>query len=189
MNHIRGGFHSWDDSARRQWQDPEAILTGIGLKAGMTFADIGCGGGFFAVPAARMVGKNGKVYGLDAGAASITTLKEQVEKEGLTNLYLTTGRAEDIVVCNHCADFVFFGIALHDFNDPQLVLKNARLTIKPTGKLIDLDWKKEGIPIGPPSHIKFDIAKASGLIEAAGFKVESVKDSGPYHYLITAKPL
>jgi len=187
VNHIRGGVHSFNDPGRRQWQDPEAILTGIGLKPGMTFADIGCGGGFFALPAARMVGPKGKVYGVDTNPASIDSIKKQAELEKLANLYLTVGKAENIVPCNQCADFVFFGISLHDFQDPAKVLKNAGHIIKPGGRLIDLDWKKEEIPIGPPSHIKFDEGKAAGLIEDAGFIIKSVANSGLYHYLITAK--
>jgi ubiquinone/menaquinone biosynthesis C-methylase UbiE len=188
LSHFSGGFRPYNDPDRRKWQDPEAILNRIGLEPGLTFADIGCGGGFFAIPAARMVGQDGKVYGVDANPVSIAALQEQAAAEGLNNLYLTAARAEDTAVCEQCADIVFFGIALHDFQDASLVLKNARRIIKPTGKLIDLDWKKEGIPFGPPAHIRFDEAKASRLIEAAGFKVTSVEDSGPYHYLITARP-
>jgi ubiquinone/menaquinone biosynthesis C-methylase UbiE len=188
LSHFRGGSHPFNDPGRRKWQDPEAILSGIGLKAGLVFADIGCGGGFFALPAARMVGKMGMVYGLDANPASIAALKEQADKEGLTNLYLTSGRAEETIVCEHCADILFFGIALHDFQDPAKVLENARRILKPGGKLVDLDWKKEEMPLGPPLHIRFDEKKALRLIEEAGFIKESVKDSGQYHYLITAKP-
>jgi ubiquinone/menaquinone biosynthesis C-methylase UbiE len=189
MAHFRGGFHPYNDPARRKWQDPEAILNTIGLKPEMALVDVGCGAGFFAIPAARMVGEKGKVYGIDGNPAAIEALREEGKKEGLKNLYLTAGAAEDVIVCRACADVIFFGISLHDFQDPSKVLSNARLMIKPGGKLIDLDWKKEGIPIGPPSHIKFEETYASQLIEAAGFKVESVKDSPPYHYLITAKPV
>jgi ubiquinone/menaquinone biosynthesis C-methylase UbiE len=189
MAHFRGGSNPYDDVSRRKWQNPEAILKSIGLKTGMSFADIGCGAGFFALPAARIVGEQGKVYGLDISPDAISALRERGEKEGLKNLALTTGAAEDIIVCEKCADVIFFGISLHDFQNARKVLANARRMIKPGGKLIDLDWKKEGVPIGPPSHIKFTEAHASQLIEAAGFKVESVKDSPPYHYLITAKPV
>jgi ubiquinone/menaquinone biosynthesis C-methylase UbiE len=188
LNHYHGGAMSFNDPARRQWQDPEAILKDIGVKTGITFADIGCGGGFFALPAARMVGKEGKVYGVDANPASIASLQKQAAAEGLKNLFPTHGLAEDTVLCRQCADIVFFGMALHDFKDPALVLKNVRLTIKPNGKLINLDWKKDASFFGPPVHIRFDVAKASGLIEDAGFTIESVKDSGRYHYIITAKP-
>ncbi|OGO20845.1 MAG: hypothetical protein A2Z15_01370 [Chloroflexi bacterium RBG_16_50_11] len=187
MSHYHGGSLSFNDPERRKWQDPEAILSGIGLKAGLTFADIGCGGGFFALPAARIVGNKGKIYGLDANPASIAALKEQAEREGLKNLYLTSGRAEDTIICERCADIVFFGMALHDFQDPSKVLQNARNIIKPAGRLVNLDWKKEAA-LGPPMHIRFDENKASHLIKNAGFTIESVKDSGLYHYLIIAKP-
>jgi ubiquinone/menaquinone biosynthesis C-methylase UbiE len=188
LNHHHGGGMFFNDPARRQWQDPEAILKNIGVKTGITFADIGCGGGFFALPAARMVGKEGKVYGVDANPASITSLREQAATEGLKNLFLTHGLAEETVLCRHCADIVFFGMALHDFKDPALALKNARFTIKPNGRLINLDWKKDAHSFGPPDYIRFDVPKASGLIESADFIIESVKDSGPYHYIITAIP-
>jgi ubiquinone/menaquinone biosynthesis C-methylase UbiE len=177
----------FDDPERKKWQNPEEILSGIDLKPGLTFADIGCGAGFFALPAARIVGRKGKVYGLDISEAAISALKDEAAREGLANLYLTAGRAEDIVFCEQCADIVFFGISLHDFQDPAKVLENAKKTVKPTGKLVNLDWKKEA-SIGPPVHVRFDEAKASRLIETAGFKIETIKDSGLYHYLITARP-
>jgi len=186
MTHYHGGVRPFDDPERRKWQDPEKILAEIGVKAGTTFADIGCGGGFFALPAARMAGKKGSVYGLDINPDAINSLKEQAAREGLINLSLTTGKAEDIVVCQGCADIIFFGMALHDFQDPSKVLDNAKIILKPAGRLVDLDWKKEA-GAGPPVRIRFDEAKASRLIEAAGFKIESIKDSGPYHYLITAR--
>jgi ubiquinone/menaquinone biosynthesis C-methylase UbiE len=188
LSHYQGGVHFFNDPARRKWQDPEAILSEIGLKAGLVFADIACGGGFFSLPASRIVGKKGKVYGVDANPASIAALKEAADKEGLKNLYLTAGRAEETIICEHCADILFFGIALHDFQDPVKVLENARRILKPEGKLVDLDWKKEEMTFGPPQHIRFDEKKALRLIEEAGFIKESVKDSGLYHYLITAKP-
>jgi ubiquinone/menaquinone biosynthesis C-methylase UbiE len=176
------------DRERRIWLNPEAVLSGIDLRSGSTFIDIGCGRGFFALPAARIVGKQGKVYGLDADADSIATLKEQASGEGLKNLYLTVGRAEETIVCKQCADIIFIGMALHDFQDPSRVLKNARSMARPTGRLVDLDWKKEPTDFGPPLRIRFSVEVAVSLIEGAGFAVETTKDSGPYHYLITARP-
>jgi ubiquinone/menaquinone biosynthesis C-methylase UbiE len=156
------------------------------LKHGFTFIDVGCGNGFFALPAARLVGEKGKVYGLDANAEAIGMLKKTAMKEGLRNLNLGVGMAEEIVLCDSCADVVFFGIVLHDFKDAIRVLSNARRMLKSTGKLVDLDWKKEPMKFGPPLQIRFSEEKAVSLIEAAGFKINSVKDAGTYHYLIVA---
>ena len=179
-------FH--DETERRKWQDPEGILAEIGLKPGMTFVDIGCGNGFFALPAARIVGEEGKVYGVDVDSEFMGELKEKAAQEGMTNLSLTVGSAEETLLCEACADIVFFGIDLHDFKDPAKVLSNARKMLKSDGLLVDLDWKKEPMDIGPPLHIRFSEEEASNLIETAGFKIESMKEAGGYHYLITAKP-
>lgn len=177
----------YSDRERRKWQDPEGILSGIGLKPGLTIADIGCGGGFFALPAARIVGENGKVYALDVNAGLIEGIKRQAAEEGLKNLHLTAGRGEDNVVCEHCADIVFFGMALHDFQDPARVLENAAKAIKPGGRLVNLDWKKEPMELGPPLRIRYDTATATRLIKEAGFTVVTTKDSGPYHYVLIAR--
>jgi len=177
-----------DETERRKWQNPEAILVEIGLRHGFTFMDIGCGYGFFALPAARLVGEKGKVYGLDADAEAIKMLKRKAVKEGLKNLNLKVGEAENTILCEACADIVFFGIVLHDFEDPARVLMNAKKMLKPTGRLVDLDWKKEPMEFGPPLRIRFSEEEAVSRIEAAGFKINSVKEARPYHYIIIAKP-
>jgi ubiquinone/menaquinone biosynthesis C-methylase UbiE len=177
-----------DEVERRRWQNPEAILADVGLRPGFTFVDMGCGEGFFSIPAAKLVGKNGRVYGLDIDDEAIRRLEEKARREGLENLISMVGEAEETIFCEACADIVFFGIVLHDFGDPAKVLSNARRMIKPTGRLIDLDWKKKSMELGPPVRIRFSEVEAARLIEAGGFKIDSVRESGPYHYVITAKP-
>jgi ubiquinone/menaquinone biosynthesis C-methylase UbiE len=179
-------FH--DEKERRKWQDPEGILAEIGLEPGMIFVDLGCGNGFFALPAARIVGEKGKVYGLDVDAEFIRELKEKAAKEALRNLSLTVGEAEETVLCDECADIVFLGIDLHDFRDPAKVLQNAKKMLKPDGRLVDLDWKKEPMEIGPPLAKRFSEEQAQKLIQDAGFEVETAKDAGSYHYIIIATP-
>ena len=174
------------DPERRQWQDPEKILQSLGVAPGMVFIDVGCGDGYFALPAARRVGPQGKVYAVDIDAGAIQRLREQAAREGLDHLYPEVREAEETVVCEGCADYVFFGIDLHDFRDPAHVLLNAKKILSPKGHLIDLDWKDQPMESGPPQQKRFSIDKARSLIESAGFEIVSVTDSGPYHYLITA---
>jgi SAM-dependent methyltransferase len=181
-------FHHHDESARRKWQDPEAILADIGLSQGDTFVDVGCGDGFFALPAARIVGKTGSVLCIDIDEVGLGELRTKAEAEGLYRIDRVAGEAETTLACEACADFVFFGINLHDFRDQDAVLANALKMIKPSGLLVDLDWKNEPMEIGPPLQIRFSVKKASGLIEKAGFIVVSVTEPGPMHYMITARP-
>jgi ubiquinone/menaquinone biosynthesis C-methylase UbiE len=175
-----------DDPERRQWQDPERILTSIGVKPGMVFMDIGCGEGYFAIPAARMVGPEGSVYAVDTDIDAIDQLTRTAAAEGLLNIFPEVNEGEKAVVCEGCADFVFFGNNLHDFRDPKMVMENAKRMLCSTGNLIDLDWADEPMDLGPPAEKRFSRAKATGIITAAGFYIRTVRDEGPYHYLIIA---
>ncbi len=142
-----------DDAERLTWQNPDTILTEAGLKPGDTLIDLGCGEGFFALPAARIVGPRGKAYGLDTRSQAIAAVQEKAARLGLGNL----------------------------------VLRNAARMLKPEGRLTNLDWKKEPMPWGPPLHIRFDPERAAGLIEAAGFRLESTDTSARFHYVISAR--
>jgi ubiquinone/menaquinone biosynthesis C-methylase UbiE len=177
-----------DEAIRRKWHDPETTLKNTGLRPGMVFMDIGCGYGFFAIPAAELVGEKGRVYAVDIDDSAIDRLKRKAAEKGLRNLTATVGAAEETVFCDECADMVFYSIVLHDFRDPAKVLRNAKKMLKPSGTLVNLDWKKKPMLFGPPVHIRFSEEQASNLIKQAGFRIESVRDAGRYHYIITAKP-
>jgi ubiquinone/menaquinone biosynthesis C-methylase UbiE len=180
------GNFSLDEATRRSWYNPEAVLSG--LEKGMTFVDVGCGDGFFSLLATKMVGAEGKVYAVDINSSGIEKLQSKAKAEGLTNITAKAGRAEDTVFCNECADVVFFGMDLHDFDDPAKVLQNAKEMIKPTGRLVDLDWKKQDTPMGPPTRIRFSEETVQNMLINAGFCTVSVDEAGPYHYLIVGKP-
>ena len=176
------------DEERRKWQNPEAILYDIGLKLGDTFVDIGCGNGYFAIPASRIVGNRGLVYGLDVNINAIEEFKKTAVDENLSNIEVVIGKAETTVFCDTCADIVFFGIDLHDFQDPLIVLRNAHRMLKSTGKLVDIDWQRKQMPFGPPFEIRFSSEKAKILIEKAGFEIGAIEDIKPYYYMIVARP-
>jgi ubiquinone/menaquinone biosynthesis C-methylase UbiE len=169
--------------------DPEAILAKVGLKPGSIFVDIACGHGYFAIPAARLVGPKGRVYGIDLDEEAIGALKERAAAEGLKNIKATVGNAESKAVCRACADVVIFSICLHDFENPAKALENARKALKPGGTLADLDWNEVKTEGGPPAGIRLSERKASQLIEEAGFGVKSAESiSGRYYLVIAQSP-
>jgi ubiquinone/menaquinone biosynthesis C-methylase UbiE len=180
--------YRYSDDDRKSWQDPDSILSGIGLRPGMTFVDVGCGHGFFAIPAAKIVGVSGKVIGIDVNAEALQSIKDSMTRERIKNLETFLGKAEEVIPCKGCADMVFFGIVLHDFQDPYQVLTNAKAMLKPEGLLVNLDWKKEETAgMGPPLSIRFDEKHAASMITSRGFRIISTTRSGKYHYILTAK--
>lgn len=177
-----------EETLRRKWRKPETTLKAVGLRLGMVFMDVGCGDGFFTIPAAQLVGEKGVVYAVDTDAAAIEKLKDKAAEKGLANITAKVGAAEETVFCTECADIVFYSRVLHDFRDPTKVLRNAKRMLKPTGTLVNLDWKKKPTLFGPPLRIRFSEEQAANLIKAAGFTIASVKSAGRNFYVVTAKP-
>lgn len=184
---CHGGFNL-DETTRRSWFNPEALLRITGLGKGMVFVDVGSGDGFFTILASQIVGETGKVFAVDIDPSAVERLRQRAAAKGFKNVKAIVAEAETTVFCEGCADVVFYSIVLHDFHDPLIVLENARRMLKPSGMLVDLDWKKRSMSFGPPERIRFSEEKASGLIESAGFKISKVSEAGPYHYVILAAP-
>jgi ubiquinone/menaquinone biosynthesis C-methylase UbiE len=184
-----GSLKDYNHAERRLWQDAPGILAQIGVKPGDTVADIGSGDGYFSIPAAKMVGPSGSVYALDVYPEAVAELQAAAEAAGLTNIKTSVGEAESTVICKSCTDIVLMANVLHDFNDPVAALKNARIMLKPGGRIADLDWKKKKEQLhGPPFAKRFDQVKAASLLHEAGFRVVSSTFVGPFHYLLIAEP-
>jgi len=175
-----------NDPERRRHEDPQAIFKTIELKPGQTFVDVGSGGGYYTIPAARIVGPGGRVYGIDVNQESLDEVNEAAAEAHLANITCVRGRAEETAVCDGCADVVFYASALHDFDEPTAVLRNARRMLKPAGRVVDLDWQKSA-PFGPPAWKRLSQAGATKLIKAAGFEMVSAREMG-YLYLLVGKP-
>jgi len=180
--------HKPDDRERLKWQNPQTILSELGVKPGVKVVDAGCGRGFFALPAASLAGPSGHVWGFDINPDAIQYLKQAAKNEGLNNIELSIGKAEETVICQQCADIVLYGIVLHDFSEPLKALANARRMLKPDGKLVNLDWKKEPMDYGPSFEKRLSTKEAADIIQSAGFKIVSIDENELYHYIITALP-
>jgi len=186
-NEGRGqGYKGIGDSDRRKKMDPDVLLPKIGLKPGMTLVDVGCGQGFFTLPAARIAGPEGRVYGIDIDEQALNLLGCNASDASL-NILLLRGEAEKTVACKGCADMVFLCISLHDFADPEKVLDNAWHMLKPGGVLADIDGKKVGTDGKTYPGKRISEKEASKLLEGANFNVESVEDISDWLYLILAK--
>ncbi len=184
MHQSHHHHFSYSESERRQRQNPESILERLGLKTGMCFVDLGCNDGFFTVPAAKIVGSSGQIYAADIDNDALSRLEDKLKSNDITNTQVIYGPAESADVCRGCADMVFLGTVLHDFNDPLKALINCRTMLKENGVIYDYDWKKRGGQFGPPYEIRFSPDYVIKLATAAGLKVMQVDDFDDDFYLI-----
>jgi predicted methyltransferase len=76
----------------------------------------------------------------------------------------------------------------HELSQPQLVLRHIKAALKPGGRLVLLEYRKEDptVPI-KPEH-KMSVAEAKMEVDAEGFTLKKVDEALPrQHILIFTK--
>jgi ubiquinone/menaquinone biosynthesis C-methylase UbiE len=68
------------------FRDPFKLLETAGLKSGQIVLEVGCGPGFFTIPAAKIVGDKGFVYAVDVHPLAIERVKRKIETGGIKNI-------------------------------------------------------------------------------------------------------
>lgn len=191
---MSGGGHKFDvahraylDSAeRRSYLDAPRILREFRLKEGMRVADVGSGTGFFAVVAATLVGRTGRVYAVDLSAEMLEDLQTKLRQSKLENVEAVRSTEDRIPLPDASVDLAFLACVLHELDGPGTLLE-ARRILKARGRLGIVDWKKEDMEFGPPKAHRLDEAEARAILRDAGFAPSRTFEAGAYHYGIEAR--
>jgi len=130
-----------DNEARlNRLQPPDKVLDAIGVRPGMTVAEIGAGRGRYAVQLAVRVGPTGRVYAEDIDEAALDHLRQRCRRWRLENVEVVRGDVADPKLPPAELDLVFIISSYHHFDDPVALLRRARAALKPAGRLAIGEW-------------------------------------------------
>lgn len=74
-------------SSVRKWlMEPLKQLRIADIQPGQTILEVGCGTGFFTIPAAQMVGDQGYIVAMDASSGFLKEVAKKVQKTNLKNV-------------------------------------------------------------------------------------------------------
>lgn len=166
--------------------DPVMVLQKAGLQEKMQVADLGCGAvGHYVFPAARMVGKDGRVYAVDIIKSVLENIEKRANLENLGNIItvwsdLERYGATKIVSNSLDADFLLN--TLFQTKDRAGVLKEAARLLKVGGKLVVVDWLLTDAPFGPPVEGRVNHSLVEAEADKLGLRLMSRFSAGKYHY-------
>ncbi len=184
--HVMGmGGADWLDREEREKEEqPQKAIAQFNLKPGMMVADVGAGTGYYSIRMAKLVGPDGTVYANDIQPAMLERLTAKAAEAHVTNIMTVLGTESDPKLPVGKLDLVILVDVYHEFSRPQRMLEGIRESLKPGGRLVLLEYRKEdpSVPIRPEHKMSVEEVKAEVLPE--GYKFEKVVDKLPWQHII-----
>lgn len=196
----------WNGSATAPWvtlQDRldallgppgTAALSQAGPKGGEHVLDVGCGCGATTLEFARLVGKPGRVLGVDISERMLARARERVVENGLTQVGLALADAGTYSFEPETFDVIYSRLGIMFFGSPVAAFANLRSALKPSGRITFLCCRtpaentyistavQAAKPLLPPDAVPIpapgepgmfslaDPSRVQDILERAGFR-------------------
>ena len=177
-------------SEREDEEAPDVALNVLKIPKGAAVADIGAGSGYITVRLADRVGPTGRVFANDVQPQMLNILARRLDRSKITNVTLIEGTLDDPRLPPASVDLALMVDVYHELSQPQSILRHLRESLKPGGRLVLLEYRKEDptVPI-KPEH-KMSVAEAKMEVEAEGVTLSKVDEALPRQHILifSAKP-
>ena len=162
-------MHKLDSPERRKILPPKETLSNSGLTKNDIFLDIGCGIGYFSIPASKIVGPKGKVYALDKSIEMLEELKKRIIEKKIENIMPILTKDYDFIIDSEIGTFALMSNVLHEVDDKLFFLKETNRILKTEGKLCIIEWQKKETEKGPPIKYRLSELEVKKLLDQTNF--------------------
>ncbi len=179
------GGADWLERAEREAEEnPTRAIELLRLEKGMVVADIGAGVGYYSLRMAEVVGPTGKVLATEIQPEMLQIMKRRLREKKAENVEPILATEHDPKLPAACCDVILMVDVYHEFSQPIEMLAKLRAALKPNGRLILLEYRKEDpyVPIRP-EH-KMSIKEAKFEVESEGFKLDQVIGELPWQHVL-----
>jgi ubiquinone/menaquinone biosynthesis C-methylase UbiE len=182
---------SFEREGREIFDRRQEILKAVGLKPGMTVADIGAGSGLFTYLFAQEVGSGGRVYAVDINQVMLDNIVRRSRELGYQHVEGRLGSAKSVPLPGGALDIVFTSDVYHHFEYPQIILRAIRDALKPGGAFIVIDFERiPGVSTERlMQHVRAGKESVIREVEAEGFRFVEEKKLMQQNYFVRFEKL
>ena len=177
---------SYERENRDVVQKKGEIVAACALKPGLDVADIGAGTGLFTRPFAHKVAPGGKVYAVEITKPFLEYIEKTCKEQGIENVEGVLSTPTSAKLPADSIDVAFICDTYHHFEYPYKMLDSIFTAMRPGGRLIIVDYKKEkGVsPNWIFGHVRADKKTVIEEVTKAGFTFVDEVDLMKIQYLI-----
>ena len=143
--HVMGfaGADWLERSSREEEERLTLLVRSLNLKPGDVVADIGAGSGVISLRMAELLLPDGKVMAVDVQKEMLERLKENCEKFGVTNVEPVKGTQKTTGLKDNSIDLAIMVDVYHEFEYPYEMLADISRSMKPSGRVVFVEYRKE----------------------------------------------
>lgn len=167
---------------RASEENTAAAVDALDIKPFMVVADVGAGSGYYTERLAR---KAAKVFATDIQPQMLELLK----KRKLANVETVLATADDPKLPPAALDLILMVDVYHELSQPQVMLRKLRQALKPGGRLVLLEFRKEDPSVPIRLEHKMTVAEARTEVEAEGYVLERTDERLPWQHILIFKRL
>ena len=124
-----------DEKERDDAGEPHQLMRLLGIKSGMTVADIGAGSGYYVVRLSPIVGPQGRIIAEDVVPKYLRGLQSRVRDLGLQNVVISLGEPHDPRLPADSLDIAILVHMYHEIAQPYGLLYNLVPALKPGARV------------------------------------------------------
>ena len=148
-----------DEKERDAASEPRQLVRLLGIKSGMTVADICAGSGYYVVRLSPIVGPHGHVIAEDVVPEYLRGLRRRVRDLGLRNVAISLGEPHDPRLPADSLDIAILVHMYHEIAQPYALLYNLIPALKSGARVGIVDAFKPTSKHGtPPSLMRCELA-------------------------------
>ena len=156
-----------DGAERFGRSDPAEMLRELGVGAGSTVVDYGCGPGLFTLAAARLVGTAGMVYGVDLEPRMVELVARRAQEAGLSNVTAVASDGTRAALPDAVADFIVCVQIMHyqpTREQRVAVARDLARLLRAGGRVMIMQWRPKRGASGLPYAELSAILGEAGLV-------------------------
>ena len=180
---------AWLERSEREAEEaPTKAVAALEVRPGQIVADVGAGSGYYAMLLSKAVGAGGRVYATDIQPEMLDLIRKKLESTRTSNVEVVLGTSTESRLPDRAIDLALMVDVYHELAQPQAFLRSLKRALKPDGRLVLIEFRKETAWVPIREEHKMTIREARLELENEGYRFDRVIDVLPWQHILVFRP-
>jgi ubiquinone/menaquinone biosynthesis C-methylase UbiE len=180
---------AWLERSEREAEEaPTRAVAALEVRSGQIVADVGAGSGYYTMLLSKAVGAGGRVYATDIQPEMLDLIRKKLERTRTSNVEVVLGTSTESRLRDGSLDLALMVDVYHELAQPQAFLRSLKRALKPDGRLVLIEFRKEMASVPIREEHKMTVREARLELEHEGYRFDRVIDVLPWQHILVFRP-